>query len=84
MTIGSFLDKKKIREYIQKNNMLNKGDRVVLGLSGGPDSVCLFFVLLALMDEYQLDIHALHVNHCIRAGDADEDQAYGSAGRTER
>ncbi len=76
MTIGSFLDKKKIRDYIQKNNMLNKGDRVVLGLSGGPDSVCLFFVLLALKEEYDLEIHALHVNHCIREGDADEDQAY--------
>ncbi|MDC7279056.1 tRNA lysidine(34) synthetase TilS [Butyrivibrio fibrisolvens] len=76
MTIGSFLDKKKIRDYIQKHNMLNKGDRVVLGLSGGPDSVCLFFVLLALKEEYDLDIHAIHVNHCIREGDADEDQAY--------
>ena len=76
MTIGSFLDKKEIREYIEKYHMLNKGDRVVLGLSGGPDSVCLFFVLLALKAEYGLDIHALHVNHCIRGEDADEDQAY--------
>ena len=76
MTIGSFLDKKKIRDYIEKYHMLNKGDRVVLGLSGGPDSVCLFFVLLALKKEYGLDIHALHVNHCIRGEDADEDQAY--------
>ena len=76
MAIGSFLDKKKIREYIRKHNMLNEGDRVVLGLSGGPDSVCLFFVLLALKEEYKLDIHALHVNHCIRGKDADEDQAY--------
>ena len=76
MTIGSFLNKKKIREYIDKYNMLNKGDKVVLGLSGGPDSVCLFFVLLALKDEYDLKIHALHVNHCIRGQDADEDQQY--------
>ncbi|MBQ7147760.1 MAG: tRNA lysidine(34) synthetase TilS [Pseudobutyrivibrio sp.] len=76
MTIGSFLKKKKINEYLEKYNMLQKGDRVVLGLSGGPDSVCLFFVLLGLQEEYQLDIHALHVNHCIRGTDADEDQAY--------
>ncbi len=76
MTIGSFLNKKKIREFIEKNSMLNKGDRVVLGLSGGPDSVCLFFMLLGLREEYNLDIHALHVNHCIRGEDADEDQAY--------
>ena len=76
MTIGSFLKKKKIKEYLEKHNMLQKGDRVVLGLSGGPDSVCLFFVLLALKEEYDLEIHALHVNHCIRGTDADEDQAY--------
>lgn len=76
MTIGSFLKKNKIREYIDKNDMLSKGDRVVLGLSGGPDSVCLFFVLLGLRDEYDLTIYALHVNHCIRGEDADGDQAY--------
>lgn len=79
MAIGSFLDKKKIREYIEKYNMLNKGDKVVLGLSGGPDSVCLFFVLLALQAEYNLSIHAIHVNHCIRGEDADEDQKYVEA-----
>ncbi len=76
MTIGSFLKKNKIKEFLEKNNMLLKGDRVVLGLSGGPDSVCLFFVLLGLAQEYDLKIYALHVNHCIRGVDADEDQAY--------
>ncbi len=75
MTIGSFLDKK-IREYIGKYNMINKGDGVVLGLSGGPDSVCLFFVLLALKEELDLSIRALHVNHCIRGEEADRDQQY--------
>ncbi len=76
MTIGLFLKKKKINEYIKKYNMLNRGDGVVLGLSGGPDSVCLFFVLLALKEEYELKVKALHVNHMIRGADADEDQAY--------
>ncbi|SDB29926.1 tRNA(Ile)-lysidine synthase [Pseudobutyrivibrio sp. YE44] len=76
MTIGSFLKKNKINEFLEKNNMILKGDRVVLGLSGGPDSVCLFFVLLALAQEYELEVHALHVNHCIRGKDADEDQEY--------
>ena len=76
MTIGLFLKKKKIKEYISKNNMLDRGNGVVLGLSGGPDSVCLFFVLLALKDEYNLKIHAVHVNHMIRGKDADEDEEY--------
>ena len=72
----SFLEKKRIREYINKYNMINKGDGVILGLSGGPDSVCLFFVLLALKDEYEIKIQAIHVNHMIRGEDADEDEAY--------
>ena len=76
MTIGSFLKKKKIREYIEKYNMINRGDGVVLGLSGGPDSVCLFFVLLALQSEYDLSIKAVHINHLIRGEDADEDEVY--------
>ena len=76
MTIGLFLKKKKINEYINKYKMLQTGDGVVLGLSGGPDSVCLFFVLLELRQEYDLNIVAVHVNHMIRGKDADEDQEY--------
>ena len=76
MTIGSFLEKKKIREYIKKYNMLQEGDGVILGLSGGPDSVCLFFVLLALQAEYELQISAVHINHMIRGQDADEDEVF--------
>ena len=72
----SFLKKKRIREYIDKHNMINRGDRVILGLSGGPDSVCLFFVLLAIKEEYGISIQAIHVNHMIRGADADEDEHY--------
>lgn len=76
MTIGSFLDKKKIRDFINKYDMLADGDGVVLGLSGGPDSVCLFFVLLELKAEYNLKIHAVHVNHMIRGTEAGADEAW--------
>lgn len=75
MKIGLFLDKK-IREFINRYKMLERGDGVVLGLSGGPDSVCLFFVLLQLKEEYNLDIRVLHVNHCIRGEEADRDQKF--------
>lgn len=75
MKIGLFLDKK-IRDFIVKYKMLERGDGVVIGLSGGPDSVCLFFVLLELKEEYDLTIKALHVNHCIRGVEADRDQEF--------
>ena len=48
---------------------------MVLGVSGGADSVCLLFVLLSLQKELHLGLHVVHVNHGIRA-EAVEDAAY--------
>lgn len=66
----------KVKQYIESNRMLSKGEKVVLGVSGGADSVCLFFVLLELRDIYQLELHVVHVNHLIRGEEADADQEY--------
>ena len=49
---------------------------IVLGLSGGPDSVCLFNVLMELAPDMNLTIHPVHINHKFRPGAAEEDQAY--------
>ena len=68
--------KKNIEKTIRKNNLINAGEHIVLGLSGGPDSVCLFSVLNELKDEAGFELHAVHVNHGFRPGDADEDQTY--------
>ena len=43
--------------------MLQPGDRVVAGVSGGADSVCLLFLLLEWRREFPLDIAVVHVNH---------------------
>jgi tRNA(Ile)-lysidine synthetase-like protein len=48
------------------NNLLKNGDTIVLGLSGGPDSMCLFHVLISLKDKYNLKIICAHVNHNVR------------------
>lgn len=66
----------KIRAYIKENGMLRGKDRIVIGVSGGADSVCLFFVLLELRKEYGLDLHIVHVNHGIRGLEANEDEAF--------
>ena len=66
---------KRVFEYCSKHHMLKKGDRVVLGVSGGADSVCLLFVLLALKEALDLQLYVVHVNHGIRK-DAAEDAAY--------
>lgn len=56
----------KIREFIKKNNLLQNGDKLIVGLSGGADSVCLLFVLHELTKEYNLTVNAVHINHMIR------------------
>ncbi len=68
--------KDKIRETIRSNNLIEKGDIVILGLSGGPDSVCLFHVLMELSSEMDFELHGAHVNHQFRKEESDEDQLY--------
>ena len=60
---------------MKKHQMLQEGDRVVVGVSGGADSVCLLFLLLEWQKEHLLDIAVVHVNHGIRA-EAGEDAHY--------
>lgn len=62
-------------EYVKKNNMISPGDRVVLGISGGADSVCLFFLMLEYRKLVPFDLAVVHVNHGIRE-DAGDDAVY--------
>ena len=52
------------------------GEHIVTGLSGGPDSVCLFHVLLSLQEEMDLKLYPVHINHKFRPGAAERDQDY--------
>lgn len=65
-----------VRQTIRDHDLIHRGDHIVLGLSGGPDSTCLFHVLRRLAGEMELTIHPVHVNHMFRPGDADRDQVY--------
>ena len=71
--------KQKVFETIKKHDLLQNGMHIVLGLSGGPDSVCLFDVLCEIACEMNLTIHPVHVNHKFRPGAAEEDQEYVEA-----
>ena len=65
-----------IQETISEHELIPKGAHVVLGLSGGPDSVCMFHVLAMLADQMDLKLHAVHVNHQLRGEAADQDQEF--------
>ncbi|MDR2750589.1 MAG: tRNA lysidine(34) synthetase TilS [Clostridiales bacterium] len=61
---------------IQKHEMLSKGDYVLLGLSGGADSVCLFHLLLELREEYKLRLKTIHINHKMRGEESESDMHF--------
>ena len=53
-------------EKVESSNLIKYGDKIVIGVSGGPDSICLFDVLLKLKDRLSLSLFVVHINHCIR------------------
>lgn len=66
----------KMKATIVKYNLIEEGDCIVIGLSGGPDSTCLFHALCLMREEFRLTLHAVHLNHQFRPGDAEVDQRY--------
>jgi len=54
------------RNTIKKYALLKKKDRLLLGVSGGPDSLCLLHLFLKLQKEYSLKLICLHFNHQLR------------------
>lgn len=68
----------KVLGTINKHNLIQKGDKIVLGLSGGPDSVCLLHVLNRLKKDFNIEIYAAHLNHQIRGIEAQKDALYVS------
>ena len=65
----------KVRKTIEQYHMLDSGDRIVIGVSGGADSVALFYSLLALREDYKLTLAVVHVNHMLRK-EASTEEAY--------
>ena len=66
----------KIYGFICKYKMVDSGDTVVCGLSGGADSVALLLALHELREKLGITIEALHVNHCLRGAESDRDELF--------
>jgi tRNA(Ile)-lysidine synthase len=57
-----------IRETVKKFNLIDKNDRILIGVSGGPDSVALLHLLNSLRKELNLDLRIAHLDHKLRKG----------------
>ncbi|OJV62560.1 MAG: tRNA lysidine(34) synthetase TilS [Clostridiales bacterium 38-18] len=66
----------KILETIKTHNMIQEGDTIIIGLSGGPDSLALTNVLYTLKDQLKVSLVAVHINHLLRGEAADADERF--------
>lgn len=65
-----------VRSEIKHAQVLRPGATIVVGVSGGSDSLCLLHVLRRLSLEYDWSLHVAHLNHCLRGNEADEDMVF--------
>ena len=62
--------------WANEQREIGRGDNVVIGVSGGPDSLCLLFLLYQYSKRVGFNVIAVHFNHKIRGAASDEDEAF--------
>ncbi len=62
--------------FIKEKELVQPGDKICVGLSGGADSVCLLETLNALSKRLGISLCAFHVNHCLRGEESDTDELF--------
>ncbi len=62
----------KVKKFISKHRLINKGDTIVVAVSGGPDSTCLLHLLSSFREELDLKLIVAHLNHGLRPEAGDE------------
>jgi len=66
----------KVLKFIDEKNLIDKNDKVLVGLSGGPDSVFLLHFLKKYSKKLKISLGALHINHLLRGKEADKDEHF--------
>jgi tRNA(Ile)-lysidine synthase len=66
----------KVLDFIRSEKLVSRGEKLLVAVSGGPDSVCLLYILRELHEELGLDLHIAHLNHQLRGEDSAADAAY--------
>jgi tRNA(Ile)-lysidine synthase len=67
---------KRVKDFISKYKMVVDHDKIIIGVSGGADSVCLLFVLKNLSKEKNFSFEVVHVNHGLRGEAAKADEEF--------
>jgi tRNA(Ile)-lysidine synthase len=65
---------KKVKATISRYHMIRQGERIIVGVSGGPDSVCLLHILNTLREDIGMELIVAHFDHGLRPND-DQDES---------
>ena len=76
MFTGVSLMLKRIRKTISECSLLERGDHLLVAVSGGPDSVALLRVMVLLSSEYGLRLTTAHLNHGLRGAEAQREEEF--------
>ena len=66
----------RVINFIQQHNLISSGEIVVVGVSGGADSVCLLCVLARWQSKFDIKLHVAHLNHQLRGVESEADAKY--------
>jgi tRNA(Ile)-lysidine synthase len=66
----------KIIRFINENKLIESGDKILVALSGGPDSVFLLHFLNKYKKKYKIELSAAHINHLLRGKDSERDEIF--------
>jgi tRNA(Ile)-lysidine synthase len=67
---------KKVKTMVQRHNLLFPRDRILVAVSGGPDSVALLHILYELREEFAIHLEVAHLEHGIRGQEAKDDARF--------
>jgi tRNA(Ile)-lysidine synthase len=69
----------RVLHFIQEQQLITRGETLVVAVSGGPDSVCLLYILSGLRKELGIELHIAHLDHQLRSAESDADAEYVTA-----
>jgi tRNA(Ile)-lysidine synthase len=64
--------------FIEQRHLISGGEKLLVAVSGGPDSVCLLHILVKLQEELTAKLHVAHLNHQLRGAESEADADYVS------
>ncbi len=66
----------KVLRFIKENELLSSGEKILIALSGGPDSVFLLHFLNKYKKKFKIELGAAHINHRLRGKDSERDELF--------